>query len=76
MPPPAADDWWQPYTEEWLVPPVERAVRTAEKQSFYSRLSSPLVRMLLLKGASVSSWDFRDFLGWLTLFCCSPLDAT
>ncbi|KWU41930.1 hypothetical protein RHOSPDRAFT_22049 [Rhodotorula sp. JG-1b] len=43
------DDWWQPYTEEWLVPPVERATRTAEKQSFYSRLSSPLVRMLLLK---------------------------
>ncbi|GAA5975380.1 hypothetical protein JCM10908_005144 [Rhodotorula pacifica] len=44
-----ADDWWQPYTEEWLVPPVERASRAAEKQSFYSRLSSPLVRMLLLK---------------------------
>ena len=49
---PVADEWWQPYTEEWLVPPVERATRTAEKQSFYSRLSSPLVRMLLLKGGS------------------------
>ncbi|GAA5882677.1 hypothetical protein JCM3774_002809 [Rhodotorula dairenensis] len=44
-----ADDWWQPYTEEWLVPPVERATRAAEKQSFYTRLSSPIVRMLLFK---------------------------
>ncbi|GJN87655.1 hypothetical protein Rhopal_000610-T1 [Rhodotorula paludigena] len=44
-----APDFWQPYTEEWLVPPVERARRAAEKQSFYVRLSSPLVRTVLLK---------------------------
>ncbi|POY76896.1 hypothetical protein BMF94_0149 [Rhodotorula taiwanensis] len=43
------DDWWQPYTEEWAVPPVARASRAAEKQSFYRRLSSPVVRLLLLK---------------------------
>ncbi|BGP54617.1 hypothetical protein JCM8202v2_002204 [Rhodotorula sphaerocarpa] len=43
------DDWWQPYTEEWAVPPLERASRSAEKQSFYTRLASPLVRMILLK---------------------------
>ncbi|BGO96901.1 hypothetical protein NBRC10513v2_002616 [Rhodotorula toruloides] len=42
-------DWWQPYTEEWLVPPVDRAKRAAEKQSFYVRLSSPLVRIVLLR---------------------------
>lgn len=47
----AAPDFWQPYTEEWLVPPIERARRAAEKQSFYVRLSSPLVRTVLLKGA-------------------------
>lgn len=46
-----ADEWWQPYTEEWAVPPLERASRSAEKQSFYARLASPLVRMILLKGA-------------------------
>lgn len=33
------------------MPPVERARRAAEKQSFYVRLSSPLVRTVLLKGA-------------------------
>ncbi|BGP38870.1 hypothetical protein JCM10449v2_002808 [Rhodotorula kratochvilovae] len=44
-----AADFWQPYTEEWLVPPVERAQRAGEKQSFYMRLSSPFVRIILLK---------------------------
>lgn len=44
-------DWWQPYTEEWLVPPVERAKRVSEKQAFYVRLSSPLVKIVLLRGA-------------------------
>ncbi|GAA5944102.1 hypothetical protein JCM3775_003901 [Rhodotorula graminis] len=44
-----APDFWQPYTEEWLVPPVERAKRAGEKQSFYMRLSSPLMRIVLLR---------------------------
>ncbi|BGP23656.1 hypothetical protein JCM10295v2_002557 [Rhodotorula toruloides] len=42
-------DWWQPYIEEWRVPPVDRAKRASEKQSFYARLSSPLVRIVLLR---------------------------
>ncbi|GAA5837106.1 hypothetical protein JCM11251_005256 [Rhodosporidiobolus azoricus] len=42
-------DWWQPYVEEWKVPPVERASRASEKQNFYTKLSTPLVRIILLK---------------------------
>ncbi|KAK4053567.1 hypothetical protein OIV83_001735 [Microbotryomycetes sp. JL201] len=41
--------FWQPYFEEWAVPPVERAKRAAEKQAFYRRLTSPIVRMVVLK---------------------------
>ncbi|TNY24626.1 hypothetical protein DMC30DRAFT_413230 [Rhodotorula diobovata] len=44
-----AADFWQPYTEEWRVPPIDRAKRAGEKQAWYSQLSSPLVRMVLLK---------------------------
>ncbi|KAK4700469.1 hypothetical protein P7C70_g5776, partial [Phenoliferia sp. Uapishka_3] len=42
-------DFWQPYTEEWAIPPVERAKRSLEKQSFFNRLGTPVVRMILLK---------------------------
>ncbi|KAK4050948.1 hypothetical protein OIO90_004924 [Microbotryomycetes sp. JL221] len=42
-------DFWQPYTEEWSVPPIERAKRAAEKQSFYTRLTSPIMRIVILK---------------------------
>ena len=34
------------------MPPIERAKRAGEKQSFYMRLSSPLMRIVLLRGAS------------------------
>ncbi|KAL8276564.1 hypothetical protein RQP46_011054 [Phenoliferia psychrophenolica] len=44
-----APDFWGPYVEEWAVPPLERAKRSAEKQSFFSRLGSPIVRMIVLK---------------------------
>ncbi|GAA5900318.1 hypothetical protein JCM6882_002305 [Rhodosporidiobolus microsporus] len=42
-------EWWEPYHEEWKVPPVERAARAAEKQNFYTKLLTPLVRVVLLK---------------------------
>lgn len=42
-------EFWEPYFEEWAVPPIERAKRAAEKQAFYVRLTSPLVRMVVLK---------------------------
>ncbi|GAA6034454.1 hypothetical protein JCM8097_002733 [Rhodosporidiobolus ruineniae] len=42
-------EFWGPYVEEWKVPPVERAQRAAEKQNFYTKLSTPLVRVVLLK---------------------------
>ncbi|KAM0788628.1 hypothetical protein ACM66B_001747 [Microbotryomycetes sp. NB124-2] len=41
--------FWQPYFEEWAVPPIERAKRASEKQAFYTRLTSPIVRMVVLK---------------------------
>lgn len=43
--------WWGGYEEEWLVPPVAKAARAAEKQGFYTKLSTPLVRVVLLKGS-------------------------
>lgn len=46
-------EFWGPYVEEWAVPPVERAKRNAEKQSFFARLGTPIVRMIVLKGESV-----------------------
>ena len=45
-------DFWKPYFEEWELPPVERAQRSLLRQSWYAKLSGPLVRMLVLKGAS------------------------
>ncbi|GAA6008454.1 hypothetical protein JCM10207_007117 [Rhodosporidiobolus poonsookiae] len=42
-------EFWGEYTEEWKVPPVEQAKRAAEKQPFYEKLTSPLVRIALLK---------------------------
>ncbi|GAA5931605.1 hypothetical protein JCM1841_004725 [Sporobolomyces salmonicolor] len=44
-----ASDFWQPYVEEWAVPPIDRAKRSSERQSFYVRLASPLVRIVLLR---------------------------
>ncbi|GAA5888528.1 hypothetical protein JCM5296_001058 [Sporobolomyces johnsonii] len=44
-----APDFWQPYVEEWAVPPIERAKRSSERQSFYVRLATPLVRIVLLR---------------------------
>lgn len=46
-------EWWSPYCEEWLVPPFERAQRAMQKQSWYARAASPLIRMLVVKGAPV-----------------------
>lgn len=43
------------YCEEWAVPPIERAKRASQKQAFYTRLASPIVRIVLLKGASRQS---------------------
>lgn len=43
-------EFWGPYVEEWKVPPVERAKRASEKQSFYARLASPVVRLVIIKG--------------------------
>jgi hypothetical protein len=45
------EGWWGEYEEEWLEPPVGKAQRAAEKQGFYQKLSTPLVRVVLLKGA-------------------------
>ncbi|SCV67700.1 BQ2448_5311 [Microbotryum intermedium] len=42
-------EFWQPYVEEWAKPPVERAKRNSQKQAFYLRLASPLVRMFVLR---------------------------
>ncbi|CEQ41394.1 SPOSA6832_03125 [Sporobolomyces salmonicolor] len=47
--PRSASDFWQPYVEEWAVPPIDRAKRSSERQSFYVRLASPLVRIVLLR---------------------------
>ncbi|GAA6060717.1 hypothetical protein JCM10212_003338 [Sporobolomyces blumeae] len=43
------DDFWQPYHEEWKVPPLERASRSSERQSFYQKLSTPLFRIIVLR---------------------------
>ncbi|GAA5913927.1 uncharacterized protein JCM6883_000120 [Sporobolomyces salmoneus] len=42
-------EFWQPYVEEWKVPPFDRAKRSAERQSFYKKLASPIFRMLVLR---------------------------
>lgn len=42
-------EFWQPYVEEWKVPPYERAQRGAERQSFYKKLASPIFRMIVLR---------------------------
>ncbi|KAM0754703.1 hypothetical protein T439DRAFT_119710 [Meredithblackwellia eburnea MCA 4105] len=42
-------EFWQPYFEEWSVPPIERAQRNAEKQKFFNRLGTPLARLIILK---------------------------
>ncbi|SCZ93613.1 BZ3500_MvSof-1268-A1-R1_Chr6-3g08772 [Microbotryum saponariae] len=42
-------EFWQPYVEEWARPPVERAQRNSQKQAFYLRLASPLMRMFVLR---------------------------
>jgi len=47
-------EFWQPYVEEWKVPPFDRAKRSAERQSFYKKLASPIFRMLVLRGELTS----------------------
>ena len=47
-------DFWQPYVEEWAVPPLERAQRNADKVKFYRRIQHPLFRLLILRCASRS----------------------
>ncbi|GAA5961832.1 hypothetical protein JCM3765_004088 [Sporobolomyces pararoseus] len=42
-------EFWGPYVEEWKAPPFERAKRSAERQSFYKKLTSPIFRMLVLR---------------------------
>ncbi|GAA5986886.1 hypothetical protein JCM11641_006581 [Rhodosporidiobolus odoratus] len=42
-------EFWGEYVEEWKVPPVEKAERAAEKQNFYTKLSTPLARIVVLK---------------------------
>lgn len=49
----AGADFWEPYFEEWAVPPIERARRASEKQAFYMRLASPVVRIVLLRGEPI-----------------------
>ena len=34
------------------MPPFERAKRNAEKQKFFARLGTPIIRLIVLKGAS------------------------
>lgn len=66
----AAADFWQPYTEEWREPPIERAKRAGEKQSFYMRLSSPLMRIVLLRGASSLLFSSSSLAHWLNSSSC------
>ncbi|GAA5879444.1 hypothetical protein JCM8547_008146 [Rhodosporidiobolus lusitaniae] len=54
-------DFWLPYQEEWFVPPVEQAARAAEKQNFYTKLSTPLVRVVVLK-VLITPLSFIPFL--------------
>ncbi|CAO1628630.1 unnamed protein product [Parajaminaea phylloscopi] len=42
-------DWWTDYYEEWELPPTERALAAAKRQSLYTRLATPLFRMVVLK---------------------------
>ncbi|GAA95833.1 uncharacterized protein L969DRAFT_18258 [Mixia osmundae IAM 14324] len=54
--------FWQPYVEEWKEPPIDRARRAAQKSSFYSRLSSPLIRIFITK-ILLHPLNFVPFLG-------------
>lgn len=44
-----AADWWSDYAEEWEKPPTEKAIKQAKKQALYTRLATPIVRMVVLK---------------------------
>ncbi|KAI5480034.1 hypothetical protein MNV49_001999 [Pseudohyphozyma bogoriensis] len=59
-------DFWGPYVEEWSVPPIERAKRNAEKQTFFARLGTPLVRTVLLK-VLLQPLSFIPFLKLFTM---------
>lgn len=47
-----AVEFWGNYVEEWKVPPIERAKRSSERQSFYQKLASPIFQMFVLRGES------------------------
>ena len=80
-------DFWKPYFEEWELPPVERAQRSLLRQSWYAKLSGPLVRMLVLKGKLLRSFVDRalsaasvlllplGFIPFLSLFVSSLLQS-
>ncbi|CAO1618943.1 unnamed protein product [Sympodiomycopsis kandeliae] len=44
-----AADWWSDYYEEWETPPTEKAMKQAKKQAFYTKLATPIIRMVILK---------------------------
>lgn len=44
-----AADWWTDYAEEWQEPPTEKALKQAKKQAFYTKLATPIIRMVVLK---------------------------
>jgi hypothetical protein len=63
--------FWTPYCEEWLVPPTERARRAAGKASWYGKLASPLVRMLVVKGVCLRTP--MEALAQRPAVCLTPL---
>lgn len=44
-----AADWWTDYYEEWEEPPTQKALKGAQKQSFYTKLATPLLRFFVFK---------------------------
>lgn len=65
-------DFWQPYVEEWKVPPFERARRSAQRQGFLMQANNRFVRLAIFKSKE-SYLCFRTTLAAAALTRCFVL---
>lgn len=42
-------EFWQPYVEEWAIPPIDRSKRSLLRQGFLQQSRNPIVRILISK---------------------------
>ncbi|KAL7006823.1 hypothetical protein EMMF5_003709 [Cystobasidiomycetes sp. EMM_F5] len=55
-------EFWQPYVEEWAIPPIDRSKRSLLRQGFLQQSRNPIVRILISKFL-LMPLNFIPFLG-------------